>query len=93
MGVTTIGSNMPEFMRDYYKVCWERAACAGTDVEAFYEEKSGVARPLNIVLRKICGGCEIKSECAEFAIKHEMHGFWGGLSPSDRVEIRRKGKR
>lgn len=93
MGTTTIGPEMPDFIRDYNKVKWMHAACAGTDVEVFYEEKAGVAKPLNIVLRKICAGCEIKSECAEFAIKHEMHGFWGGLTPSDRIEIRKRGKR
>ncbi len=92
MGTTTIGPDMPGFPRDYYNIDWSRAACAGCDVEAFYEEKAGVAKPLNIVLRKICAECPIINECAEFAIKHEMHGFWGGLSPSDRVEIRKRRK-
>lgn len=33
-----------------------------------------------------------KFECAEWAIKNELFGFWGGLSPKERTNIRRDKK-
>ena len=38
--------------------------------------------------RKICNQCEHKRDCAEWAVKYEDHGFWGGLSPRQRQKIR-----
>jgi len=37
----------------------------------------------------ICKKCPHKNECAEWAIKNELFGFWGGLSPKERTNIRR----
>lgn len=38
----------------------------------------------------ICNRCEHIAECAEWAIKYETHGFWGGLNPKQRKDIRRQ---
>ena len=72
------------------KVDWEQAACRGTDTESWYPASAGEAETQNVVLRKICGGCPILSECAAYAVPHEKHGFWGGLSPSARWDLRKK---
>jgi hypothetical protein len=72
------------------EVDWERAACLSTDTESFYPEGAGEALATNRVLVKICNDCPIKSECANYAIHNEQHGFWGGLSPSDRAGIRKR---
>jgi len=41
--------------------------------------------------RKVCNECEHKTECALWAIeKNEKFGMWGGLSPRDRVNIRKQ---
>ncbi len=39
---------------------------------------------------KICKSCKHQLECAAWAIKHEAHGIWGGLTPSQRKKIRKQ---
>lgn len=38
----------------------------------------------------ICKKCEHISDCAEWGIRREKWGFWGGLTPNERQAIRRK---
>ncbi len=38
---------------------------------------------------QVCAKCEHITECAEWGVRHEIHGFWGGLSPEKRRELRR----
>ena len=42
----------------------ERALCAQTDPEAFFPEKGGSTREA----KRICQGCEVRSECLEYAL-------------------------
>jgi hypothetical protein len=72
------------------KVDWGQAACKSTDTDSFYPEGSGEALATNKVLVRICNDCPILSECANYAIHNEQHGFWGGLSPSERLDIRKR---
>ena len=37
--------------------------------------------------KKLCGSCLVIRECAAYAIKHEDHGLWGGLTPPERDRI------
>lgn len=54
----------------------------GPDVAAMYERA-----------RRVCRRCEIKTQCAEWAlINDEKHGMWGGLSPKERQGLRRQRK-
>lgn len=39
--------------------------------------------------RSACASCPIVASCADYGIKYERYGFWGGLSPRERSEIRR----
>ena len=65
----------------------ERALCAETDPEAFFPEKGGSTREA----KKICTGCEVRSECLEYALaKDERFGIWGGLSERERRRLRRR---
>ena len=65
----------------------ERALCAQTDPEAFFPEKGGSTREA----KKICVGCEVKSECLEYALEHdERFGIWGGLSERERRRLKRR---
>jgi hypothetical protein len=77
-------------LSSWSKVDWGQAACLFTDTDSFYPEGAGDASATNKVLVKICNNCPIVSECAEYAINNEQHGFWGGLSPRDRSDIRKK---
>jgi WhiB family transcriptional regulator, redox-sensing transcriptional regulator len=65
----------------------ERALCAQTDPEAFFPEKGGSTREA----KRICAGCEVRSECLEYALQHdERFGIWGGLSERERRRLKRR---
>ncbi|KMV21752.1 MULTISPECIES: WhiB family transcriptional regulator [Mycobacterium] len=64
----------------------DRALCCQTDPEAFFPEKGGSTREA----KRICQGCEVKTECLEYALAHdERFGIWGGLSERERRRLRR----
>ena len=65
----------------------ERALCAQTDPEAFFPEKGGSTREA----KKVCLGCEVRSECLEYALAHdERFGIWGGLSERERRKLKKR---
>ncbi len=65
----------------------ERALCAQTDPEAFFPEKGGSTREA----KKVCVGCEVRSECLEYALLHdERFGIWGGLSERERRKLKKR---
>ena len=65
----------------------DRALCAETDPEAFFPEKGGSTREA----KRICSGCEVRSECLEYALAHdERFGIWGGLSERERRRLKRE---
>ena len=63
------------------------ALCAQTDPEAFFPEKGGSTRDA----KKICGSCEVRGECLDYALQNdERFGIWGGLSERERRKLRRR---
>ena len=61
------------------------ALCAETDPEAFFPEKGGSTREA----KRVCTGCDVRSECLEFALANdERFGIWGGLSERERRRLR-----
>ena len=65
----------------------ERALCAQTDPEAFFPEKGGSTREA----KKVCLGCDVRSECLEYALAHdERFGIWGGLSERERRKLKKR---
>lgn len=65
----------------------ERALCAQTDPEAFFPEKGGSTREA----KKVCVGCEVRSECLEYALENdERFGIWGGLSERERRKLKKR---
>jgi WhiB family redox-sensing transcriptional regulator len=65
----------------------EHALCAQTDPEAFFPEKGGSTREA----KRICLGCEVRSECLEYALEHdERFGIWGGLSERERRKLKKR---
>jgi WhiB family redox-sensing transcriptional regulator len=89
--VTNLGEiSMPQIpltLVDSAEPEWhERALCAQTDPEAFFPEKGGSTREA----KKICTGCEVRSECLSYALAHdERFGIWGGLSERERRRLKR----
>ena len=73
---------------DAEEMSWqERALCAQTDPEAFFPEKGGSTREA----KKVCLGCEVRSECLEYALNNkEQFGIWGGTSERERRRLRRE---
>ena len=72
-----------------------RAACRGEDSSLFFapsyferrEEKDERERRA----REICGRCEVRTECLEYALKtRESHGVWGGLNEQERRALLRE---
>lgn len=65
---------------------WTRdAACAQTDPEIFFP--LGKGRDADKA-RRICAGCPVVNECAEYAVRtRQDEGVWGNMS---RRELRRR---
>lgn len=62
------------------------AACAQVGSEMFFPEKGGSTREA----KRICGGCDVRAECLEYALKNdERYGIWGGVSDRDRRKLKR----
>lgn len=65
----------------------DQAACLGCDPELFFPERGGNT-PTEA--RQVCAGCEVRTECLEFALANNEHyGLWGGLSEKERRKLRR----
>lgn len=65
----------------------ERALCSQTDPEAFFPDKGGSTKDA----KRICGRCEVKTECLEYALRRdERWGVWGGLSERERRKLKRR---
>lgn len=85
-GVFGVGAEDP-FGSDEPAGWQERALCAQTDPESFFPEKGGSTREA----KKICTGCEVRSECLEYALANdERFGIWGGLSERERRRLKKQ---
>jgi WhiB family transcriptional regulator, redox-sensing transcriptional regulator len=61
------------------------ALCSQTDPQAFFPEQGGSTRSA----KRICGRCEVKAECLDYALAHdERHGIWGGLTDRERQKLK-----
>src|SRR6478736_5262185 len=68
----------------------ERANCLGVDPDLFFPERGASTKEA----KAVCGGCEVKSECLEYALRHgEKFGIWGGMSERERRRFRTPGAR
>jgi WhiB family redox-sensing transcriptional regulator len=69
-------------------LAWQSdSLCAQTDPEAFFPEKGGSTREA----KKICGSCEVRDRCLEYALENdERFGIWGGLSERERRKLRKR---
>jgi WhiB family transcriptional regulator, redox-sensing transcriptional regulator len=69
-------------------LAWQSdSLCAQTDPEAFFPEKGGSTRDA----KKICGSCEVRVHCLEYALENdERFGIWGGLSERERRKLRKR---
>ena len=66
---------------------FEDPRCRGIDTELFYPPEAEKPPEMDLLL-SICGKCKHQSECAEWGIKNERFGIWGGLTHGKRARIR-----
>lgn len=59
------------------------AMCKDMDTNIFYDSEE------ELVLRAICGGCPVRNECLDYAVRNLEYGFWGGTTATERAKIRR----
>lgn len=64
----------------------DEAACRTVGFGAYFSNK-GVA---TTGLQAICESCIWLQPCAEYAIHHDVVGYWGGLTANMRRRIRRQ---
>ena len=67
---------------------WPLALCAETDPEVFFPEKGGNNAPA----KRVCGRCEVRAECLEYALSWPglpLDGIWGGTSFTQRRDLLR----
>lgn len=75
---------------------WQKDAnCKTHPTEIFYpppEELKLTVRQLREraqLTRDICDECIVKEPCLEYALENESDGFWGGMTPRQRLVNRR----
>jgi hypothetical protein len=65
--------------------------CASIGTSLFYPDNpSNVTVMEKQIIHQTCYSCRIQSQCLEWGLRHEEYGYWGGLSPNQRRELRRK---
>lgn len=63
------------------------ANCEGTDTEAFFTDSKG-SYENSAMLKRICGDCKVQTECLDYALQHEVKGWWGNTTEQQRHVIR-----
>lgn len=66
-------------------------AAACRDIEnpdLFFPESSGEERKSLKIAREICGGCIVRKECLDFALREQIaHGIWAGFTWEQRKRM------
>lgn len=75
---------------------FENPVCAEIGGDLFFHDDFDERTPDSLrryrMAQKICSQCLHVRECAEWGIKYEYYGIWGGLDPQERRLIRKKRK-
>lgn len=71
-------------VRSAYPSFKEAAACFGAHTELFYSEDAGDIREA----KSYCTACPVVKQCADWALKHEDFGTFGGLTEKERFMLR-----
>lgn len=70
-----------------------RAACREADPDQFYpspDNPTDHTAPKRVI-EQFCNHCPVIADCLEYAVRQgETHGIWGGTTPRQRVELKRR---
>ena len=63
----------------------EAAACRAQNADTYFPEGRPALAP-----RRVCNEvCPVREACLEFALAHDEHGIWGGLTEPERQRLKR----
>lgn len=67
---------------------WQsQGPCNNADPEIFFPERGASSK----AARAVCGQCEVRMECLEYALNNkEQFGIWGGTSERERRRLRKE---
>jgi len=78
---------LPKLRREAWM---EQALCAQVDPDLFYADKSDWS--MTIKAKLVCRECPVRAQCLSYALENnEVFGVWGGMSPTQRKDLRRAG--
>lgn len=65
--------------------------------EAFFPDQNATGfMSMSNMAKRMCADCPVKAMCAEYGIRWEVDGIYGGISPRERqnlrARLRREGK-
>jgi WhiB family redox-sensing transcriptional regulator len=85
-----MGMTVDDFNDEHW---YKYGACRGLDVNLFFPE-IGVSRIQMTNVKAVCARCVVASSCLDYAVSQsdDPEGIWGGTSPRERRELRRKYK-
>lgn len=63
-------------------------ACEGTDTESWFTPDESTTYSNEQILRKICANCPVRNQCFDYALRHNVHGYWAGTTPRVRQQMR-----
>ena len=68
-----------------------RALCRDTEPDLFFPVgTTGAALEQIEAAKQVCGGCEARDPCLEFAlVTNQESGIWGGTSEEERRKLRK----
>lgn len=69
----------------------EHGTCRTADPALFFHpqnERGSTRRKRDDAAKTICGGCPVRVECADYAIRaREPYGVWGGMTEEERDKV------
>lgn len=66
------------------------ANCIGIDVNMFFTEEGSSTFMEESLLKRTCEPCTVKAQCLDYALHHNVQGWWGGTSETKRRVLRRE---
>jgi len=68
----------------------QRAACRGIDTEVFFPSAryGPLAASATRPACRVCDRCPVRRPCLAWALRHEVHGIWGGTTEKERRALR-----
>lgn len=92
-------SELSKYLPDPETVAWKKKAlCIGLgpiEPDTFFPQmqkagRKGAGSPASLAIESFCASCPVRDDCLYDAVsRNEVMGWWGGIPPRGRREIRR----